>query len=548
MRNYFIACTILMVYAIIILSVNIGIVANKSPERTIVQREELKNAPTLSIWSNVNSSTYVWPKPQSMQAGKGITSICDRNYWTWRNVGSYNGTLLQNALDRYTTIIFNTIPVSHEYAGPLCTFNINIISHEETITIKTDESYKLEIYTENAFLSAYTFVGALRGLETFVQLINDNLQIPGIPISIVDYPDYPWRGLLVDTSRHYISFRILRRIVDSLSYAKMNVFHWHIVDAQSFPFEVKAFPGLHRLGSYEFPTTTYFQHQIKNFMEYARQRGVRVILEIDFPGHARSWGRAYPNIIARCPMYDDPIIDFTPLNPAENLTYQVLTAVVTEASDISSDSYIHLGGDEVKGACYRSNGQVEAWFRKTGLTDWNQIQVHLMSHGMEAARRKNKNIIIWEDMLKSLPEEILSSGNLLLHFWLRMEMLPIALKKNIPVIISSPWYLDRQVPGKPRARFHDSWMDFYSANIDTFVKGYDEKLLYGGEACAWSEHMDDANIENRIWPRTAAVAEKLWNRKQTAIANDTKDRLNTFSCLLRRRGVPSGPGIYYLLL
>jgi hexosaminidase len=212
---------------------------------------------------------------------------------------------------------------------------------------------------------ASTIYGALRGLETFSQLVRFDFehgvyQLAHTPWAINDTARFPHRGLMIDTSRHYQPIAMVAQVIDAISYAKLNVLHWHMSDSQSFPFESKARPKLWE-GAYSV-RERYSQEDVKGIVEYARRRAVRVMVEFDMPGHAASWCKGYPEV---CP---SPSCT-QPLNPATPATFALIDALLGECTGraagagIFPEDFIHLGGDEVNTNCWTKTPAIAAWLK-----------------------------------------------------------------------------------------------------------------------------------------------------------------------------------------
>ena len=179
------------------------------------------------------------------------------------------------------------------------TLSITVKDSSQMVATSTKhEKYSLILRDSKKWsLDADYYVGFLRGLETFTQLFENKENdineaesfISGIPIIIDDEPDFFWRGIMIDSSRHFHSMEVLKKMVDGLLYNKMNVLHWHIVDEDSFPLEIEEIPELAQYGQI---AGTYSQNDVKSLIQYAKTRGVRLIPEIDTPGHTQSWGRS----------------------------------------------------------------------------------------------------------------------------------------------------------------------------------------------------------------------------------------------------------------
>ena len=278
----------------------------------------------------------------------------------------------------------------------------------------TDESYELSIPASGgATLSAPTVYGALRGMETFSQLVgfdpmSQQYTVGHVPWNIQDMPRFSHRGILLDTSRHFHSIRTIKRFVDSLSYAKFNVFHWHIVDSQSFPLQLHTLPNLVK-GAYT-PAEIYTPEDVMSIVEYAKARGVRVIPEFDTPGHAASWCVGYPDI---CPSTSCT----QPLNPATNATFDLIKTLITESKTLWTDDYFHLGGDEVNTNCWTQTPSVAAWLKAKNFSTDDAYKYFVQ---------------ITHSLARSLGRKSYPLGGGLQPFWLRLRQ-----RHDFPSLVES---------------------------------------------------------------------------------------------------------------
>src|SRR5882672_11475949 len=217
-------------------------------------------------------------------------------------------------------------------------------------SLNENESYSLEITDQQARLVAPTVVGALRGLETLLQLLEcdrDGYYLPGVQIQ--DHPRFPWRGLMIDVGRHYQPMEVLKRNLDAMAAVKLNVLHWHLTEDQGFRIESKKFPRLHQMGS---DGKFYTQDQAREIIAYARERGIRVVPEFDLPGHATSWLVGYPELGSAPGPYtiERKVGIFEPaLDPTRDSTYKFLEGFLGEMAALFPDAYLHIGGDENEG-------------------------------------------------------------------------------------------------------------------------------------------------------------------------------------------------------
>src|SRR5581483_8992789 len=240
-----------------------------------------------------------------------------------------------------------------------------------------DESYSLTFTAGTAKLSAKDPLGVLRGLETFLQLVQPlgtGAWIYGA--NIQDQPRFPWRGLMIDACRHWMPLEVIERNLDGMAEAKLNVFHWHLSENQGFRVESKVFPKLHQLGS---DGNYYSQEQIQEIVAYARERGIRVVPEFDMPGHSTAWLAGYPELAAAPGPYSvekkfgvfDPCFD-----PSKEETYRFLDAFIGEMAALFPDEYFHIGGDEVNGKHWNENTGIQRFMNDHGLKTNEDLQAY----------------------------------------------------------------------------------------------------------------------------------------------------------------------------
>jgi hexosaminidase len=418
-----------------------------------------------------------------------------------------------------------------------------------------DESYTMNI-NRNAMsvlveINANSCIGILRSFSSLqhslVYVSSQKFILGGLPLVVNDKPRFKWRGLMVDTSRHFIALERLKRIIDGMERLKLNIFHWHIVDSQSFPFKSKVYPDLAINGAYDETNAIYTVDEIKDFIEYAYKRGVRIIPEFDVPAHAASWGGIDINdnddIIVRCPNVvkaDDRLlehgVDKVALNPLHPKIYDRLKPLFNEIFDLFPDSYVHFGGDEVNAECWETNDQIRKWkarYEKHVHTiPWhNKLQGIFTKKIFEMAKAKGKIPIVWDDTLSitDLTEDHVVQW---WRGWLPSQV-SIAHQQNFTTIASVGYYLDD---------LSQTWQKMYKQNIDD--NNDENGLNLGGEAASWEEHADDENLDHRIFSRLPAVAERLWSSKEATASLDRidKPRMGRTLCLLKQQiGLNVGP-------
>jgi hexosaminidase len=414
-----------------------------------------------------------------------------------------------------------------------------------------DESYTLNVTETGASITAPTSVGATYGLMTLVHLVEITSSergvvrsIPNVPWNITDSPRFGHRGLMIDTARNFIPFHYLMQLLDALCMVKMNVLHWHVVDAQSFPLLLDDVPELAEKGAYS-KEKMYNKSQVTQLVNAAAVRGIRVICEIDMPGHSTSWGASHPKIMLCKPSesgYNQAPWALEPpsgaLDPNNENTYTLIEKILTNVVKYFPDEYIHVGGDEVSAEC---------WGGKSDL-DVAPLMQKFVSRVHGYVKTLGKKPMKWEET--AVNYNIPAKGNnaekpmpidkkdTIINSW-RME--PMTLLQNNYNIVDTPtkWYLDcgggNWVTGGHSWCFpFKTWFNVYNHDPHQYVTEWDYSLGYavpkntaeiptnyknqvlGGTVCLWAEEVDFSNWFTKLFPRVSAVAERLWSPQDTA--------------------------------
>jgi hexosaminidase len=382
-----------------------------------------------------------------------------------------------------------------------------------------DESYRLEIESSGARLSAPTTLGVMRGLQTFLQLVQTTGHGFAVPaISIVDSPRFPWRGLMIDVSRHFVPLDVLRRNLDGMAAVKLNVFHWHLSDNQGFRVESKKFPKLHEMGS---DGLYYTQDQVRDLIEYAHARGIRVVPEFDMPGHSTAWFVGYPELASGPGPYEiermwgvfDPAMD-----PTREETYKFLDTFIVEMAGLFPDQFFHIGGDEVNGKQWDANPKIQEFMHAHGMKDNNDLQAYFNQRVQRIVSKHGKTMLGWDEILRpDLPNSIV------IQSWRGPDSLAQAAKQGYRGLLSSGYYVD--LMWSAERHYLTEPMSGKAANLTA----EEQKRILGGEACMWAEYVSPENIDSRIWPRTAAIAERLWSPQDVRDVNSIYQRLEEVS-------------------
>lgn len=394
------------------------------------------------------------------------------------------------------------------------------------VKLGVDESYTLSVNSNNIIIKSNTDIGSIRALETLMQLIvvkNGNYYFQGCEIT--DNPRFAWRGLLIDVCRHFIPKDGILRNIDAMAALKMNVLHLHLTEDQGFRIESKIFPKLHEMGS----NGKYFtQQDIKNIIKYADDRGIRVVPEFDLPGHSTSWLVAYPEFSSGEGTYTIEkrfgVFDPT-FNPANENIYPFFDAFLKEMADLFPDEYIHIGGDENNGVQWTANPSIQKFIKDNNLVDNHGLQAYFNQKLHKILSKYKKKMIGWDEIMSpQLPNDIL------IQSWRGKEAMIKAAKSGIPSLLSSNYYIDLCQP---------TWFHYQNDPLpdDVDLTEEQKKFILGGEATMWSELVSEETVDSRIWPRTAAIAERFWSASNVKNAVDMYLRLAKMEIILEELGI-----------
>jgi hexosaminidase len=392
-------------------------------------------------------------------------------------------------------------------------------------TLGEDESYELAVADSGAKLTAATPLGILHGLQTFLQLVEISPTGFAVPaVTIKDQPRFPWRGLLIDVSRHFIPLDVLKRNLDGMAAVKMNVLHWHLSDDQGFRVESKVFPKLTGMGS---EGMFYSQAEIREVIAYAHDRGIRVIPEFDIPGHSTSWFIGYPELSSGSGPYTLEGGSVSPImNPAEESTYKFLEKFIAEMARLFPDAYFHIGGDEVDGKQWDANSKIQAFIHAHNMKNNQDLQAYFNQRLQKILARNHKTMVGWDEILHpDLPKTIVVQS------WRGQQSLAAAAKLGYSGLLSYGYYVDLMWPA---ARHYA--VDPMSEAAAT-LSPEERKLILGGESCQWAEWVTPENVDSHIWPRNAAIAERLWSPQNVTDVASMYARLNAVSLDLEWLGL-----------
>jgi hexosaminidase len=440
--------------------------------------------------------------------------------------------------------------------------NVNIKDSDAPLQHGVDESYTLDVTADSQTIAitAQTTWGALHAFTTLQQLIisdgHGGLMIEQ-PVSIKDSPLYPYRGIMIDSGRNFLSLPKIYEQIDGMALSKLNVLHWHLDDAQSWPVQINAYPMMTK-DAYS-AREQYSHSDIKNVIAYAQARGVRIIPEIDMPGHASSgWKQVDPSIVACANSWwsndNWPLHTAVEPNPGQleilnSKTYEVVQNVYNELSGVFTDNFFHVGADELQTGCYNESALTTAWFAANASRTYDDLLQYWVDHAVPIFQKpENRRLIMWEDIYLSTPHANSVPSDIVLQTWngglTNIQTLTAA---GYDIIVSSSdfLYLDcgfgGWVTNDPRydvmynadavdglANFnyggnggswcapYKTWQRIYDYDFTANLTSAEAKHVLGATAPLWSEQVDDTVISGKMWPRAAALAELVWSGNRDA--------------------------------
>ena len=493
------------------------------------------------------------PLPASMEKGSGAMRL-DGNFavvlegYRERRLDRAVQRLQQH-LERETGLVF--IPTKAETRSVL---TVRTTAASKPVQeLGEDEAYTLTVTATGATLTAANPLGVLRGMQTFVQLIHqdkDGFVLDAVTIR--DKPRFSWRGLMLDSSRHFQPMPQVLQELDAMEMVKLNVLHWHLSDDQGFRAESHRYPKLQEMGS---DGRFYTQAEMREVVEYARDRGIRVVPEFDMPGHARSWFVGYPELAALPGPYavvhhftvddferPDPKQDAA-MDPTKEEVYRFLDGFLDEMTALFPDHYFHIGGDECDGKQWDVTPHVQEFMKAHALKDDPALQAYFTGRVQKIVTRHGKISIGWDEVLQpDTPKDVV------IQSWRGQRSLFQAASRGYRGILSAGYYIDLNQPASqhylvdpvvlPPAGEKDPTAK--GVEVPAHLTAEEEARILGGETTEWTEYITPEILSNRVWPRSAAIAERFWSPQADRDVESMYARLGWISHQLSLQGIRNG--------
>lgn len=393
------------------------------------------------------------------------------------------------------------------------------------------EAYELQINQNLIIIKHSDDAGRFYAHQTLTQLADDEVMYCGV---IKDAPRFEWRGLMLDESRHFFGKEEVKELIDLMSRYKLNRLHWHLSDNQGWRVEIKAYPELCTVGGLgchsdkTAPARYYTQEEIREVVKYAAERHVEIIPEIDMPGHAKAFGRAFPDLYA----------GKSTVNPANPKLYEVLETIMTELAELFPGRYIHIGGDEVSTEGWRQRSDIPPFMRKKKIKSYDDIQKYFEKRFSGIVNKTGKIIVAWDEVLNG----DMDKEKTVIHWWrgTHPETLEKSLTEGYKTVICTwrAFYLDYAQDSRCTKGHLVS-----KGVFNPLKKLYDYKFpehtsLIGVQANLWTEYVcTPERLDYMVFPRAIATAEKAWSSEEHINYDDFLRRLEKEYLYLDKRGV-----------
>ncbi len=498
----------------------------------------------LFIWINSSfaNKINIIPEPVKMVVYKGSFTIGNNTsiYFDSKN------PLLAKHADYFTNVV-------NSVSGFKLNISKNKAQSQVRLLISSDkligeEGYHLTIDVKGITISANTDKGVFYGLQSLLQLMpayrtNAVLQLP--LLKVTDYPRFKWRGMMLDVSRHFFSTEAVKSYIDLMAMYKMNVFHWHLTDSEGWRLEIKKYPKLTSVGAWrkEIPGSVFYkqnqvlpldtfsyggyytQEQAREIVQYAGERNIMVIPEIEMPGHSDAAITAYPELSCtglpqqvRSSFGGEPNALANYCAGKDN-SFEFLENVLKEVMTIFPSKYIHVGGDEVNKTSWKNCKACQQRIKNEKLKDEYELQSYFIKRMGKFLHENKKKLLGWDEILEGglAPDATVMS-------WRGEEGGIQAAKMHHPVVMTpvNPLYLNRyqadtlsiQQPVAARYSINTLKNVYDYEPIPAVLNVVESSFILGAQGNIWTEFIQSVSaLEEMTLPRMLALSEVLWSPK-----------------------------------
>jgi hexosaminidase len=475
------------------------------------------------------------PLPRSVQWRAGDLAVRGAFAVTVRGP---DNPLIARAIERFQADMAIRTGLSGPTQGP--PLIVEVAADEPgTLSVRMREGYRLSVTADAVTLRADGPVGVLRGLATLRQMVAMRGNGFALPQGVIaDSPRFIWRGLMIDTVRHFMDLPTLRRQIDAMERLKLNVLHLHLSDNEGFRVESRAYPRLTQAAGAQF----YTQEEVRALVAYAADRGVRIVPEFDVPAHTGAILAAYPELAASQFDPTNRIAMFSvAMDPTRQETYDFIERLFTEMAALFPDAYFHVGGDEVSPAAWSRNPAIVDYMRANGIADRVAMQDIFFQRVKTIIERIGKTPMGWEEVAHNAVDD-----RVLVQSWRSSEALHHVTAQGNPTILSAGYYLDLLWPGMKVYAIDPQDSLATPPNLPSErlapaptapLSAAQRQLVWGAEAPLWAETVSSEMIDGRMWPRAALLAERFWSPADVRDPDDAARRVVPVQEQLRLYGL-----------
>ena len=506
-------------------------------------------AAALGFAAAAGAEPVLLPKPQAMTLDAGSLPLTAA--FKVRTTGC-PGPLIGKAVVRFQADAARLRPLAAK-GGP--TLAIHCAAKDAGyLTLHAKEAYRLSVAADGVKLEADGPAGVLHGLATLRQLIGGGPGPAAIPfVRIDDHPRFPWRGVMIDTSRHFMTVATVKRQIDAMERVKLDVLHFHLSDNEGFRVESKRYPKLTQVATHG---QFYTQAEIRDLVAYAADRGVRIVPEIDVPAHTAAILQAYPELAAKTDPAQPRAANNPALNPTSEATYRFLEGLLGEMTALFPDRNFHIGGDEVSDGAWMADPAITDYMAANGLKTRVEMEAAFHKRARAILTKLGKTEIGWDEIAAApLPKDVA------VEVWRFSNPIADAVRAGHPTIVSSGYYLDHLDTAATHYAVDPADLQADGLTADELARAQtlgpllaniarplllkplppltpdEEKLILGGEGPIWAELVTDEMLDQRLWPRAGALAERFWSSRDVRDPADMQRRLAVVQAQLETLGL-----------
>lgn len=497
------------------------------------------------------SKLAIIPEPVAIKAGKGEFSL-PKNVVIQTSAANELNQAIDALKKRLVAATGSKVSVNSGAS------TISLLLNAKPDAVIGDEGYYLNVSPAGISIKANKPAGIFYGVQTLLQLFPKEIESAALvnnvkwtipSVEITDYPRFGWRGLMFDVARHFFTKDQVKQFIDNMVRYKYNLLHLHLTDDEGWRIEIKGLPKLTEVGAWNVKKEGYFgtfsppaaneprnyggfytQEDIKELVQYARERFVDILPEIDVPGHSLAAVVSYPelsctpeakNYVVRS---GEAIMDWSrgappialvdnTLCPANEKVYEFLDTVMSQVAKLFPFEYIHVGGDETPQNFWEKTPEIKELMKKEGLKNMHEVQGYFEKRLEKIVQAKGKKFIGWDEIVEAgvAPSAAVMS-------WRGTKFGIEAARKGHEVVMSPTTYayLDyMQADPIIEPRIYASLRLNKTYEFEPLPEGVDPKFIKGGQANLWTEQIYNMRtLQYMLWPRAFAIAESVWSPKE----------------------------------